>query len=96
MLLLFGELLYKFRSYFSIDSKWVLVYSFDAVLGSNLMLVIDIFGSNLAELELSRIELKLVSPDFYKSLRFLKVLLDIFLSNLPLARPLFFWLLVNK
>ena len=34
-----------------------------AVLGCNLMLVIEILGSNLPEFELSRIELKFVSPD---------------------------------
>lgn len=44
---------------------------FAAVFGSIFMLVIEIFGSNFTEFELSRIELKLVSPDFCKNLKFL-------------------------
>ena len=52
---------------------------FTVVFGSNLIDVIEILGSNLTEFELSRIELKLVSPDLCKNLRFLKVLFDILL-----------------
>jgi hypothetical protein len=72
--------LYTFESYFSTELKFTLDLGSNLAddFGSNFIEVIDNFGSNLNEFELSFIELKLVPLEFesgclYKNLMFLKV-----------------------